>query len=259
MKRIYYYLAVICFRYQKELPEGECKMGPKQWNFEDMPGVPSYYREQQVSFKGADFNKLKLWYKPAVCLLLFLLVWGAQQVDYPGAEGVRRFTVYVYTTHEDLTPYLKKIGEKLILGDPVQPAASPRIQETPLQKPITTMRLIYPVAEGRVIGYSQPQSQYAMSVQCRPGQLVRATQAGRVAAVTGDRITGYSVQIDHGNGFASILGSLAEVWVKPDDQVQSSQTIGKLTSEGNNALLTFKLTYQGQPIDPLDYINGKRP
>lgn len=239
-------------------------MGPKHWSWDELYSAQPYYQEPKTGFKmgfkrvNYKLKNLNTWYKVGVCLLLFLVVWGAQRVEYPGSEGVRRFTVYVFTTHKDLTPYLKMVGEKLILGDPVQPAVSPGGGGTAAPKPLTTMQLIYPVSAGRVISYSQPQNQYAVCIQTKPGQLVRATQAGRIAVVTGDKSAGYTVQIDHGNGFVSILESLAEVWVKPDDQVQSAQTVGKMTALGNNALLSFKLTFQGQPHDPLNYINGKQ-
>lgn len=211
--------------------------------------APPYYSERR-----SDLKLLQTWIKPLICLFLLVIVMGAQAGDYPGAESVRRVTAYAFNTHKDLTPYLQKIGERLIQGDPVQPTVSQQ-QPAEAQKPMTTMQLIYPVAAGKVINHSRPENQYALSIQTQPGQLVRASQAGRVAAVTGDRVAGYTIQIDHGNGFVSILGSCAEVWVKPDDEVQTAQTIGRLSSLENSPLLTYRLTYQGQPVDPLTYIN----
>ena len=221
----------------------------RRQSWEDLSALP-HYPERRL-----DLRLLQTWTKPLICLFLFLVVMGAQAGDYPGAESVRRFTSYAFSTHKDLTPYLQKIGERLIQGDPVQPAASQQ-QPAETQKPMTTMQLIYPVAAGKVISQSRPENQYALSIQTQPGQLVRASQAGRVAAVTGDQVAGYTIQIDHGNGFISVLGSCTEVWVKPDDEVQTAQTIGRLSRLENSPLLTYRLTYRGQPVDPLAYINA---
>ena len=231
-------------------------MGNKSWNWEEASPERLYLPEPGRKWKTnlTDTPRLGSWYKTVICLLLFLLVWASYQLNFPGATGVKQFTVYVYSINKDLTPYLKTVGEKLVNNERVRSAISQRVEETAPLKPVTTMRVIYPVAQGRVIGYSQASNQYTLSIQCQPGQLVRAPQAGRVSVVSGEKVNGYSVQIDHGNGFVSILGSFSEAWVKPDDQVQSGQTVGKLSTEGNNVLLTYKLTYQGLPIDPLNYL-----
>ncbi|NPV90194.1 MAG: M23 family metallopeptidase [Firmicutes bacterium] len=234
-------------------------MANKSWNWEEDSPERLYLPEPGRKWKNGLIEKphAGTWYKTAICLLLFLLIWSSYRGDFPGAAGVRQFTAYIYSIDKDLSPYLKTVGEKLINSEKLRSALSQRIEEPAAIKPVTTMRVIYPVAEGRVIGYSQASNQYALSIQCQPGQVVRAPQAGRVSMVSGEKVNGYTVQIDHGNGFVSILASFSESWVKPDDQVQSGQTVGKLSPGGNNVLLTYRMTYQGLPVDPLNYLNGK--
>jgi stage IV sporulation protein FA len=234
-------------------------MMKQNWSWEEASPERLYLPEPRRRWKaeGIDPPRTGTWTKTVVCLLLLLLAWVSHQFEFPGAAGIRQFTAYVYSVNQDLTPYLKTVGEKLFNSEQVRSAVSQRTEDPVSLKPVTTMKVIYPVAEGRVIGYSQVSNQYALSIQCKPGQLARAPQAGRVSVVSGEKVSGYTVQIDHGNGFVSILGGFSEAWVKPDDQVQSGQTIGKLSTEGNNVLLTYKLTYQGLPIDPLNYLGGK--
>lgn len=88
---------------------------------------------------------------------------------------------------------------------------------------------------------------------------VVAAAMGTVKSVNEDPLMGYTVEIDHGNGYSSYYASLSKVEVKAGTKVISGQPIAK---SGNNRFekdeknhLHFELRKDGVAIDP----NGTLP
>ncbi|MCC6312445.1 MAG: peptidoglycan DD-metalloendopeptidase family protein [Thermomicrobiales bacterium] len=67
---------------------------------------------------------------------------------------------------------------------------------------------------------------------------------------------GYYVKIDHGNGFKTIYGHLAEIWVNVGEAVAKDEVIAPVGSTGNSTgpHTHFIVEYQGVTYDPLWYL-----
>ncbi len=68
---------------------------------------------------------------------------------------------------------------------------------------------------------------------------------------------GYYVKIDHGNGFKTIYGHMAEMpYVRPGQAVSKGETIGPIGSTGNSTgpHTHFTIQWNGVDVDPLAYL-----
>ena len=80
------------------------------------------------------------------------------------------------------------------------------------------------------------------------GAKIVATGNGRVISVKTDAKYGYIVAINHDNDYVSYYCYNAQPFVSEGDEVTRGQTI-YLTND-DATLLTYKITYQGNPVDP---------
>lgn len=89
------------------------------------------------------------------------------------------------------------------------------------------------------------------------GDEIRAARAGTVADTGWNEYYGYYVIIDHGDGFESEYFHLSRYFVDEGQEVQACEIIGLVGSTGvsTGAHLHFGLLYEGNYVDPEDYIN----
>lgn len=88
------------------------------------------------------------------------------------------------------------------------------------------------------------------------GDLVRASRGGVVCEAGWNQYYGYYVVIDHGDGFKTEYLHLWTYYVDVGEEVKYCQLIGEVGSTGvsTGAHLHFGMSYEGQYIDPEDYI-----
>ena len=90
---------------------------------------------------------------------------------------------------------------------------------------------------------------------------VMAVLDGTVTDVSYKYMTGYTVTIEHADGFVSVYSSLAEdVAVQEGEAVTKGQKIGEMSTSAAGeatygAHLDFTLLQNGQEVDPNDYIS----
>ena len=91
------------------------------------------------------------------------------------------------------------------------------------------------------------------------GTPVGAAADGLVTAVGSNEEIGQFVTMELGNGYAVTYGQLTEVAVGPNQYVSAGEKLGVVAAptiyyvvEGDN--LYFKMTKDGDPVDPLDYL-----
>lgn len=194
-------------------------------------------------------------WRTVVALFLFLLVGSALNLDFPGAERVRRAAEYAMSQEQDLTPWLKKAEEKLVSwGEKLEPAASQATQAN------WEGEFVLPVAAGRVVSSPSSGTFAGIIIETAAGEMVRAGQDGRVAVIKGDPETGYTVHIDHGRGWVSILQGCGEVRVGVEETVARGQVIGRMPEKkGSYPLLYYQVLFQGKPVNPLEVMGEKSP
>ncbi len=130
--------------------------------------------------------------------------------------------------------------------------------------------LAWPLAGNIVIPYSMDTTVYFStlgSYKCNPGILISGDEGedivaaydGVVESIVDDKEHGTLVNINMGNGYVASYGQLMNVTVAEGDEVTLGQNIGEIapvtsyyTQEGNH--LYFQMTKDGEPINPLDYI-----
>ena len=91
-----------------------------------------------------------------------------------------------------------------------------------------------------------------------PGDVVRATAAGRVAVAGYQGGYGLLVEIDHGNGLATRYGHLSAIDVGEGQLVEAGETIGHIGTTGRSTgpHLHYEVRAAGEAVDPQRYLRA---
>ena len=105
--------------------------------------------------------------------------------------------------------------------------------------------------------YGTYRMHYGVDLDSDYGDQVRATRGGIVVEAGWDYYYGYYVMIDHGDGFVSEYFHLCTYYVDVGQQVRYCEPIGQVGSTGvaTGPHLHFGLLYEGEYVDPEDYID----
>lgn len=95
-----------------------------------------------------------------------------------------------------------------------------------------------------------------LDIMARKGAPVLSTEAGTVTASEFNEKDGNRIVIDHGNGYTSAYHHLDAREVKVGDSVAQGQLIGKVGETGVSMgpHLHFEIRYNGEPLNPFDFI-----
>lgn len=131
-------------------------------------------------------------------------------------------------------------------------------------------QMLWPVNGQVVIDYSMDATTYfptldqykyndALMLGCESGEPVQAAANGQVVSISEDVETGTTMVMDLGNGYQVTYGQLKDITVEPGQTVESGTILGYVSDptkyyvkEGAN--LYFAMTKDGNPIDPMIYI-----
>ena len=131
-------------------------------------------------------------------------------------------------------------------------------------------QMLWPVNGQVVIDYSMDATTYfptldqykyndALMLGCESGEPVQAAANGQVISISEDVETGTTMVMDLGNGYQATYGQLKDITVEPGQTVESGTILGYVSDptkyyvkEGAN--LYFAMTKDGNPIDPMIYI-----
>ncbi len=131
-------------------------------------------------------------------------------------------------------------------------------------------KLSWPVRGNVVLDYSMDASIYfptleqykynpAVMISGEVGTEVKAAADGIVASIASDAETGTTVTMDLGNGYQAVYGQLKDVSVTEGSYVAQDTVLGYINEptkyysvEGSN--LYFQVNKDGEPVDPLDYL-----
>ncbi len=129
----------------------------------------------------------------------------------------------------------------------------------------------WPVRGEVIMDYSMDKTIYYPTLQeykCNPSILIQSEEgtdvaaafSGTVADVYHDAQLGSVVEMSLGNGYEAYYGQLENVDVAVGDTVRQGQIIGEVSAptrfysvEGSH--LNFMVTKDGEPTDPLDYLD----
>ena len=129
----------------------------------------------------------------------------------------------------------------------------------------------WPVRGEVIMDYSMDKTIYYPTLQeykCNPSILIQSEEgtdvaaafSGTVADVYHDAQFGTVLEMSLGNGYEAYYGQLENVDVAVGDTVRQGQIIGRVSTptrfysiEGSH--LNFRVTRDGEPVDPLDYLD----
>ena len=99
----------------------------------------------------------------------------------------------------------------------------------------------------------------AIMIQSEPGTQIKSAANGQVVKVSSNEELGNFVEMDLGGGYHAVYGQLKDIAVTEGTYVPASTVFATLNDptkyyvvEGPN--LYFQLTLNGQPVDPVDYL-----
>lgn len=131
--------------------------------------------------------------------------------------------------------------------------------------------LVWPIVGDVLINYSMDKTIYfptldqyryhpAIVIAATQGESIGAAANGRVSSVSYDRATGNTVVMELGNGYELTYGQLDNITVSEGSYVNVGDAIGTVavptkyySLEGANVY--FKLTKDGEPVNPLTKLN----
>lgn len=115
--------------------------------------------------------------------------------------------------------------------------------------------------KGLVVGKFNPSNdRYGIDLKVASQETVLAVLEGTVVFSGYDFTTGYTMQVQHKNGFVSIYKNNTLLLKKVGDKVRTGEAIavigdGKAKGDENaGSVLGFELWYKGNPVNPEDYI-----
>lgn len=113
--------------------------------------------------------------------------------------------------------------------------------------------------KGLVISKFNPSNErYGINLKVASQETVLAVLEGTVVFSGYDFTTGYTMQIQHKNGFVSIYKNNTLLLKKVGDKVRTGEAIAVIgdgkAKDNADLVLGFELWYKGNPVNPEDYI-----
>ena len=111
---------------------------------------------------------------------------------------------------------------------------------------------------GRIISYfNDAKGQHVnrgIDIAATDGDEVRAARDGKVVFADYLNGYGYTVILDHLDGFYSVYARQADVMVKPEEMIAKGASVGRLAKSGRLAFLHFEVRKFDEPNNPLYYL-----
>jgi len=124
-------------------------------------------------------------------------------------------------------------------------------------EPLPDAAFIWPV-DGWIVQGMWAGHPTGIDIGANMGDQVRAVRAGTVALAGGDPCCeyGYFVVIAHDDGWSSLYGHLSAFAVKPGQEIEQGEAIGRVGTTGKSSgpHVHLELRSFGGVVDPLDYL-----
>ncbi len=101
---------------------------------------------------------------------------------------------------------------------------------------------------------------YGLDFAGKPGAKIYATADGVVRQTGWAQGYGQAILIDHGFGYSTLYGHLADIKVKKGDKVRRGQTIAAMGTTGRSTgvHLHYEVWKDGTPVNPRGYFNNDK-
>ena len=98
---------------------------------------------------------------------------------------------------------------------------------------------------------------FGVDVASKENEAIKATLDGTVISAAWTIETGYTMEIQHSNNIVSVYKHCSVLMKRPGNYVKAGEVIGIVGNTGEQTTgphLHFELWYNGNPIDPQDYM-----
>lgn len=120
-------------------------------------------------------------------------------------------------------------------------------------------RFVWPTAGefSSPYGYRWGRIHAGIDIANDAGTAIRAARAGRIISAGWQSGYGYTIVIDHGNGYSTLYGHLNDFVTSQGQYVQTGQMIGYMGSTGNSTgpHLHFEVRVNDRPVNPMNFLN----
>ncbi len=127
-------------------------------------------------------------------------------------------------------------------------------------KPVNSISSFFffsPVKGLVTTSFNLKEGHYGVDVAAKENEFVKATLDGTVVFSGWTQVDGYIVQIQHTNNLVSIYKHNSSVSKKAGDYVKAGDPVAIIGNTGetsNGTHLHFELWYNGNPLNPQDYV-----
>lgn len=118
--------------------------------------------------------------------------------------------------------------------------------------------IFYKPVNGSIVSKFNPYNgQHGLTLKIVSKETVSAVMAGTVLSANYDINGGYTIQIQHKNGYVSVYTGNTSLLKQTGDKVRTGEAIAIIESDKNKSTGTFagfELWYKGTPVNPEDFI-----
>jgi septal ring factor EnvC (AmiA/AmiB activator) len=120
-------------------------------------------------------------------------------------------------------------------------------------------RVAIPYGSQRDPHFNTPIFRSGTYIKSAADSFAKAVHSGKVVFAEWFKGYGQLVIVNHGGGYHTLYGSLAEIFTKVGDIIEAKQAVGRVGDSGilNSPGLYFELRYKGKPLNPQQWLKRK--
>jgi septal ring factor EnvC (AmiA/AmiB activator) len=121
-------------------------------------------------------------------------------------------------------------------------------------------KIAVPYGTHRDPQFDTPVFRNGIHIQTAASAEVRSAYGGKIIFAEWFKGFGQLIIVNHGSGYHTLYGNLSEIFSKVGDIIKENQVLGKVGTSGilNAPGLYFEIRYKGKPLDPSQWLKGKR-
>lgn len=175
------------------------------------------------------------------------LIFDGQSISTLTEDSVKR--------EKNVKPFPRSISDSL-LRLRMQTDSNYMLVTNVRHKAEVTFQMVTPVRGAILKQFNPKTNMFGVEIAPQPNQGIMAVMDGTVIATGWEPETGYSVTIQHAGNMVSIYKRIARKLCKTGERVKSGEAIALTPSitQEKSPLLIFELWYNGNAVDPENYI-----
>lgn len=218
----------------------------------------------QYHEETTDYGWLK---RTVIAAIIFAIVYGLCISETTVGQSVTVGVKYMLQAETDFAYVTDKIAA---YGPKKLDLSWLKRAQTTMTKPADPLMYMNKPVDGTLVSpygwrthpvLKQEMLHEGIDVEAPLGTSVRAAAPGKIKNVADSAKIGKNVIIDHGQDTVTVYGHLAEVLVKPGENVSQGQVIARVGKTGitTGPMLYFEIRVKDTAVDPLTRIKGEFP